>query len=76
MTRRPPATIRAHERRLDPLGLWLCGLAVLGLLRAWLYLVRDAGGAGPVGWIWLGGSLVLASLGVALLVRGLARRRA
>ena len=60
-------------RRFDPLGLWLCGLAALGLARAWLYLVRDAGTAGPVGWIWLGGSVLLAGIGLALLARGLLR---
>jgi len=65
----------ARPRRLDPLGLWLCGLAVLGLARAWLYLVRDAGAAGPLGWIWLGGAVLLAATGAALLLRGLARAR-
>jgi hypothetical protein len=66
----------ARRRSLDPLGLWLCGLAVVGLARAWLYLVRDAGGAGPVGWIWLGGSLLMAAAGIVLLLRGAMRRRA
>jgi len=65
----PPRT-----RRPDPLGLWLCGLAILGLARAWLYLVRDAGAAGAVGWAWLGGSLLLAAFGAALLVRSLRPR--
>ena len=69
----------AHTRRFDPLGLWFCGLAALGLARAWLYLVRDAGSAGTVGWIWLGGSLLLAAAGAGLVLRGLlagsARRR-
>src|SRR5690554_7342 len=66
----PPGSAKPppRGRRPDPLGLWLCGLAVLGLARAWLYLVRDAGLAGPVGWIWLGGSIVFACLGLRLLV--------
>ena len=76
MVPRTPAATRARGRRLDPLGLWLCGLAALGLARAWLYLVRDAGGAGAVGWVWLGGSLLMAAAGLALLLRGLGRRRA
>lgn len=60
-------------RRFDPLGLWLCGLAVLGLARAWLYLVRDAGAAGAVGWVWLAGSVPMAAVGLVLLARGLLR---
>ncbi|MBB1472640.1 hypothetical protein H5368_06325 [Luteimonas sp. MC1782] len=63
----------AHRRRIDPLGLWFCGLAVLGLARAWLYLVRDGGTAGAVGWAWLAGSLLLAGIGLGLACRGLAR---
>ena len=47
----------------------MCGLAVLGLARAWLYLVRDGDTAGPTGWIWFGGALLLAAVGIALLVR-------
>jgi hypothetical protein len=65
--RRPPA----RRRGADPLGLWLCGLAVLGLARAWLYLVRDGATADPVGWTWLGGSLLLALLGSILVLRSL-----
>jgi len=68
-----PSTRRA--RRFDPLGLWLCGLGALGLARAWLYLVRDAGSAGVVGWVWLGGSLLLGATGLALLLRGLSAGR-
>ena len=70
---RPSQAAAAPVRRFDPIGLWLCGLAVLGLARAWLYLVRDAGAAGPVGWIWLWGSVLLAAIGLVLLVRGLVR---
>lgn len=70
---RPSDAPATRMRRVDPLGLWLCGLAVLGLTRAWLYLVRDAGTAGAVGWIWLWGSVLLAGIGLALLVRGLVR---
>lgn len=71
MARDPLHSANRAGRRLDPLGLWLCGLAALGLARAWLYLVRDAGGAGAVGWIWLGGALLLGVTGLAVLVRGL-----
>lgn len=67
---RHPASPRGR-RRADPLGLWLCGLAALGLARAWLYLVRDAGAAGAVGWIWFGGSVLLGVAGLVLLLRGL-----
>ena len=60
----------ARRRRPDPLGLWMCGLAVLGSARAWMYLVRDGDTSDPAGWIWLGGSLLLALVGIALLLRG------
>ena len=76
MAQKPqPGGIPAPSKRLDPLGLWLCGLAVLGLARSWMYLVRDGGTAGAVGWIWCGGSLLMAAIGAALLVRGLLRHR-
>lgn len=75
MTQKPqPGGIPALSGRLDPLGLWLCGLAVLGLVRSWMYLVRDSGATGPLGWIWLGGSLLMVAAGTALLLRGLLRR--
>jgi hypothetical protein len=48
----------------------MCGLAALGSARAWLHLVRDGDTGNPAGWIWLGGSLLLAVIGVVLLVRG------
>ena len=69
MGRPTDVTQPARGRHLDPLGLWFCGLGALGLARAWLYLVRDGGTAGAVGWIWLGGSVMLACAGLALLVR-------
>lgn len=69
----PPATSNPGRRRFDPLGLWLCGLGVLGLARAWLYLVREAATYDPVAWTWLGGSLLMAGIGIALLARGLRR---
>ncbi|MGY0650534.1 hypothetical protein ACW7GZ_01490 [Luteimonas sp. A537] len=69
--RRQHADAPPPRRRLDPLGLWLCGLAILGLARTWMYLVRDGGAAGAVGWIWFGGSLLMAVIGFVLLARGL-----
>lgn len=74
MTQKPqPGGTRTLSGRLDPLGLWLCGLALLGLARSWMYLVRDGGAAGAVGWIWLGGSLLMAATGAGLLLRSLLR---
>ena len=72
--RRTRADTPVAARRPDPLGLGLCGLAILGLLRSWMYLVRDAAAAGAVGWIWLGGSLLMAVVGAVLLLRGLSAR--
>lgn len=61
----------ARGRCFDPLGLWLCGLAALGLVRAWMYLVRDAASASAsaIGWTWLGGSILLGAIGAFLLAR-------
>ena len=74
MAQKPqPGGSRTLSRRLDPLGLWLCGLALLGLARSWLYLVRDAGAAGAIGWIWLAGSVLMAAAGAGLLLRSLLR---
>ena len=70
MAQVPAPGPRRARRRVDPLGLWLCGMAGLGMARAWLYLVRDAGAAGAVGWIWFGGSWLLGAAGLVLLVRG------
>lgn len=64
-----------RRRRADPLGLWFYGLAILGLARAWLYLVRDGGDAGAVGWAWLAGSLLLACLGLGLAWRSRVQAR-
>ncbi len=65
----PDPAPRARRGRRDPLALWMCGLAALGSARAWLHLVRDGDTGNPAGWIWLGGSLLLAVIGVVLLVR-------
>lgn len=52
------------------LGLWFCGIAVLGLLRFWLK-AREAGDL-PLAldaWLWLAGSLLCALIGVVALLR-------
>ena len=69
MEHEPPAARPIQRRRFDPLGLWLCGLAALGLARAWMYLVRDSGSAGAIGWVWLGGSILFGVTGLFLLAR-------
>ena len=58
------------------LGIWLCGIALLGAVE----FRRHAWASGefsmmPVAWMWLMGSLVTGAIGITLLVRELRRRR-
>ena len=66
----PPDTLL----RRCALGLWFCAIAALGLLQ---FHARafDEGRFEPnaIAWAWLGGSVVLGALGLALLVRALRR---
>jgi hypothetical protein len=58
------------------LGIWLCGIAVLGMVE-----FRRAAFAGevlamtPIAWMWLAGSTVTGVIGIALLVRELLLHR-
>ena len=58
------------------LGLWLCGIAALGVMEFW----RAAFGHGafaptPVAWLWLAGAVTTALVGIVLLERELRARR-
>ena len=61
------------------LGLWFCAIATLGLVQFHARAFDDGRfDPGAIAWMWLGGSVVLAGLGLVLLVRALlahARRR-
>jgi hypothetical protein len=58
------------------LGLWFCGLSVLGLLRVFARYSRDPSAlADTVMQFWLGGSLLLGVLGVWLVARAFATHR-
>ncbi|WP_123768663.1 hypothetical protein [Vulcaniibacterium tengchongense] len=62
--------------RRAALGLWFCGLAVLGLLRVLARALRDADFlADAPTRLWLYGSLGLLALGLPLTFRALRRGR-
>lgn len=56
--------------RRAALGLWFCAIAALGLLQFHMRAF-DGGVFAPttVAWLWLGGSLPLAVLGIVLVFR-------
>ena len=54
------------------LGIWLCGIALLGMVefhRA--AFAGDALAMTPIAWMWLAGSMMTGVIGIALLVREL-----
>ncbi|MGH8085748.1 MAG: hypothetical protein ACREPV_10785 [Lysobacter sp.] len=58
------------------MGLWFCAIAALGLLQFHARAFDDGHFApNPVAWTWLGGSIVLAGLGLVLLIRAIRQRR-
>jgi len=68
---RPPSLIRRCA-----IGIWLCGIALLGVVEFRRYAL--AGGElsmTPVAWMWLIGSTVTGVVGIVLLVRELRRDR-
>jgi len=57
------------------LGLWFCGIALLGLLQFFGKALRGDGfHPGTIAWIWLTGSVVFATLGIAAIFRELRDR--
>lgn len=57
------------------LGIWLCGIALLGVMefrRA--ALAGDTLAMTPIAWMWLIGSTIVALVGIAWLLRELRRR--
>ena len=58
------------------LGLWFCGLSVLGLLRVYARYSRDGHALTDTTMqVWLGGSLLLGVFGLWLLARAIASHR-
>ena len=58
------------------LGIWLCGIALLGAVEFRRYAMPDGGfSMTPVAWMWLAGSIITGAVGVAWLVRELQRSR-
>ena len=72
-----PAPPRAPSLvRRCAIGIWLCGIALLGAVEFRRYAM--AGGEfsmTPVAWMWLAGSIITGAVGVAWLVRELQRSR-
>lgn len=61
----PPPALHRHA-----LGLWFCGIALLGGMRFLMKYRALAGQAPPPDvWLWLTGSCVCGLVGVALIVR-------
>lgn len=57
------------------LGIWLCGIALIGVVEFRRYAF--AGGdlsMTPTAWLWLAGSTLTGLVGIALLLRELRRR--
>lgn len=57
------------------LGIWLCGIALMGMVEFRRHaLTGDGLSMTPVAWLWLAGSAATAVIGIALLVRELRRK--
>jgi hypothetical protein len=58
------------------MGLWLAAVAALGLLQFGMRAFDDGVFApGPVAWLWLAGSVVVAAIAAVVLLRVLLRAR-
>ncbi|MDN5781596.1 MAG: hypothetical protein L0H23_06170 [Luteimonas sp.] len=75
--RRDPVAPRAPSLiRRCALGIWLCGIALMGVVEFRRHaLVDDVLAMTPVAWMWLVGSTVTGVVGIVLLLRELRRRR-
>lgn len=57
------------------LGLWFCGIGVLGLLQFYLRAFEDGVFLpSTIAWLWLAGAALVIAIGVATILRA-ARRR-
>lgn len=69
-------TDRKPERllRRAALGFWFCAIAALGLLQSHRHAFPDGQFAPDlIAWLWLGGSAILAVLGIGIIVREIRR---
>jgi len=56
----------------NAIGLWFCGIAVIGFSRFFGKAFGDAGFQPTlVAWLWLAGSIVLAVSGLAIILHGI-----
>lgn len=57
------------------IGLWLCGIALVGLLRFYMKIAEDPGTEPALdAWLWLAGSVLVAIIGTIVLLRELRRK--
>jgi hypothetical protein len=57
------------------LGIWLCGIALMGMVEFHRHaLTGDGLSMTPVAWLWLAGSTATGVIGITLLVRELRRK--
>ncbi|MGH8031665.1 MAG: hypothetical protein ACREO8_04690 [Luteimonas sp.] len=67
---------RPRLLRRCALGLWLCGIAVIGALEFQRAAFSDAGfRLDLLAWLWLTGAIVVGAIGIVLLLRELRRSR-
>ncbi len=72
----PAARLAPSLIRRCAIGIWLCGIALLGVVEFRRHaLAGDALAMTPVAWMWLIGSTITGAIGIVLLVRELLRRR-
>ncbi|MBF6022738.1 hypothetical protein [Lysobacter niastensis] len=69
-----PPDQRNHPLRRHALGLWFCGLGLLGLLRCWMRIARTGGFHHTTDWLWLIGSLAVIAVGLFSIARNHRRR--
>lgn len=56
--------------RRHALGLWFCGLGVLGLVRLFMRVAREGTfGGSAQDWLWLTGSIGVLAIGLMWIVR-------
>lgn len=67
--------MRPSLLRRCALGLWLCGIALVGVIEFRRFAFAGEGlSMTPVAWMWLAGSTLTGFIGITLLLRALRKR--